>query len=51
MVFGVGTGTTKYLLTKLNREPPNMGHFGDSINLTDLFFIERFSSLVGLIVL
>ena len=27
-------------------EPPNKGHFGDDdINLADLFFVERFSSL------
>ena len=32
-------------------EPPNKGHFGDDINLTGLFFVERFSSLGGLNVL
>ena len=28
-------------------EPQNKGHFGDNINLADLFFVERFSSLGG----
>ena len=28
-------------------EPLNKGHFGDSINSADLFFVERFSSLGG----
>ena len=28
-------------------DPPNKGHFGDSINPADLFFVERFSSFRG----
>jgi hypothetical protein len=30
-------------------EPTNVGDFGDSMNSADLFFVDRFSSLGGLI--
>ena len=40
-------GTTHTATAAVLVEPPNKGHFGDSMNSADLFFVERFSSLGG----
>ena len=39
--------TYKCVLFSTTVEPSNEGHFGDNSNLTDLFFVERFSPLGG----